>query len=523
MTGATLCSGIMAPETAMPWVDWQWCAEIEPFPCSLIQSQARKNLGDIMAPDFTERAGYVDLLVAGTPCQAFSVAGLRNSLADHRGNLTLRFVEIVHAVRPRAVLWENVPGILSTADNAFGCFLAGLIGADDAIAPTAGWSSAGVATGPLGTAAWRILDAQYFGLAQRRARLFVVFCFGDGTDPAEILLEFESMRRDIAPSREAGQGVTHPTAPSLTSSGRGVDRGGDSRGQDPVVALCLNGGGQSRIDVESETFLTHSLRAEGFDASEDGTGRGTPLVAIPILEAGARTGVSTNDIRAGIGVGSDTDPMFTLQSGKQHAVGFQSKALAHQSMNPGAIFPTLDISKPDGMAVAYGIDEEQNASDDLMGTLKAREKGGGFEGGVAYGIDGRARGDDGRGYDRPEHITEEQVGAIDTVKPAAVAFTERTRKDGRNIETQEDLSYALTNPGSGGRTHSRQLLTPTMAVRRLTPRECERLQGFPDDYTAIAHRGKPAADGPRYKALGNSMAVPVIAWIGERIRKVVEV
>lgn len=98
-----------------------------------------------------------------------------------------------------------------------------------------------------------------------------------------------------------------------------------------------------------------------------------------------------------------------------------------------------------------------------------------------------------------------------------VAFTERTRSDGRNLETQDEVAYALCNPGSGGRTHSRQLMTPQMAVRRLTPRECERLQGFEDDYTLIPYRGKPAADGPRYRALGNSMAVPVMAWIGRRI------
>lgn len=200
----------MAPEEAMPWVDWKWCAEIEPFPCSVIAERhpGIRNLGDIMAADFTERATPIDLLVAGTPCQAFSVAGLRKSLSDGRGNLTLRFMEVVHVLRPRITLWENVPGVLSTDDNAFGCFLAGLVGADEAITPPTGWESAGVVSGPLGTAAWRILDAQYFGLAQRRARLFLVFCFGDSADPAEILFEFESMRRDSPPCREAGESST---------------------------------------------------------------------------------------------------------------------------------------------------------------------------------------------------------------------------------------------------------------------------------------------------------------------------
>ena len=141
MTGATMCSGILAPEQAMPWVDWKWCAEIEPFPCSVISARHEgiPNLGDIMAADFTKRTEPVELLIAGTPCQAFSVAGLRKSLKDDRGNLTLRFMEVVHAIRPRITLWENVPGVLSTDDNAFGCFLAGLVGADEAIHSPTGW------------------------------------------------------------------------------------------------------------------------------------------------------------------------------------------------------------------------------------------------------------------------------------------------------------------------------------------------------------------------------------------------
>lgn len=136
-----MCSGILAPEQAMPWVDWKWCAEIEPFPCSLIAGRHPNipNIGDITAVDFVSRAMPVDLLVAGTPCQAFSVAGLRKSLRDHRGNLTLRFVEVVHAIRPRVTVWENVPGVLSTDDNAFGCFLAGLVFLLSIIGTFVGW------------------------------------------------------------------------------------------------------------------------------------------------------------------------------------------------------------------------------------------------------------------------------------------------------------------------------------------------------------------------------------------------
>jgi DNA (cytosine-5)-methyltransferase 1 len=385
----------------MPEVEWVWCSEIDPFCCSLIAHRAPDvpNLGDVTAEDFIERAcsyGELDLLVGGSPCQAFSVAGLRRSLGDERGNLTLRFVEIVHAIEPRIVIWENVPGVLSTGDNAFGCFLAGLVGAGCAI-ECERWTSAGVVAGPLGAAAWRVLDAQYFGLAQRRARVFLVFCpRASGVDPAEILFEFESLRRDSPPSREAGEGTTG-TLSARTQGGGGLGTDFDLAGG--VVAMSLNAkGGSGRMDAESETFIfgltghgeytdshaqlraqggdcgggsefliAHSLRADGFDASEDGTGRGTrtPIVVHPLT------------------------------------------------------------------AISGGPVSE----------------------------DGTGRG------------------------------------------------VPVISDGSVG-------------VRRLTPRECERLMGFPDDYTLIPYRGKPAADGARYKALGNSMAVPVLRWIYERIKRV---
>lgn len=135
-------------------------------------------------------------------------------------------------------------------------------------------------------------------------------------------------------------------------------------------------------------------------------------------------------------------------------------------------------------------------------------------------MQGRWRGDDGRGYDRPPHVAD--LPQVSRQKPDVIAFTERGRAQGRTLEYQREQAYCLTNPGSGGRTHSRQILDVRAAVRRLTPLECERLQGFPDHYTDIEFRGKPAADGPRYRALGNSMAVPVMRWIGERIVQVVQ-
>lgn len=387
MTGATLCSGIGAPEQAMPWVDWKWCAEIEAFPSAVLSHHRPNvpNLGDMTAPDFIDRAaalGPLDLIVAGTPCQAFSVAGLRKSLADARGNLTLRFVEILDALNPRITLWENVPGVLNTSDNAFGCFLGALVGADSALVPATGqrWTDAGVVVGPARVVAWRVLDAQYFGLAQRRERVFVVASPRDGIDPAEVLFEREGVQRYFAPRREAGPAVT-----ALTSNGVGTCGADDNQAQGghliamPEISMCLNAGGMKRIDGESETFIAHAL---------------------PILEAGADAGDIAPTLRS---MGHD----------RSHANGGGQVAVA--------------------------------------GTLAASGAG--------------------------------------TQRPA-------------------------------GNCNEPDFCVPVgMAVRRLTPTECERLQGFPDGHTAITFRGKEAADGPRYKALGNSMAVPVIRWIGDRIRR----
>jgi DNA (cytosine-5)-methyltransferase 1 len=219
-------SGIRAPEVAMPGVKWIWSAEIEAFPNSVSAAHfpAVPNLGDVTAPDFIERAaayGPLDLLVAGSPCQSFSFAGLRRSLADDRGNLTLRLVEVVDAINPGFLLWENVPGVLNTKDNALGCFLGGLVGADAPLVPARGqrWTDAGMVIGPKRNAAWRILDAQYFFLAQRRERVFVVSGRAGDTRCAQILFEPESVRRNYPPSRQKGQEVTGTIGARATGGG----------------------------------------------------------------------------------------------------------------------------------------------------------------------------------------------------------------------------------------------------------------------------------------------------------------
>lgn len=384
MNYISMFSGIEAASVAFNPLGWKALAfaEIEPFPSAVLAHHYPDvpNVGDVTAHDWSQYRGACDLVIGGPPCQAFSVAGLRRSLDDDRGNLSLQYVKAVHAIDPLWCVTENVPGWLSTKDNAFGCFLAGLVGEDAALVPTGGrWTDSGMVDGPKRTAAWRILDAQYFGVPQRRRRVFVLSVRGSGNwrSASALFPLTASLRGDSPPSREArerianalterpdrgggnseGQRLVAPTISARTRGGGGLgtdfdcDGGliafGGNRCSGPIdvaAALQAHGGPNGRTDFGSETFVTHSLRADGFDASEDGTGIGTPICV--------------------------------------------SEAVASRS-----------------------------------------------------------------------------------------------------------------------------------AVRRLTPRECERLQGFPDDYTLTPYRGKPATDGPRYKALGNSMAVPVVRWIGERIAK----
>jgi len=233
----SICSGIEAASVAFGPLGWKPLAfsEIEAFPRAVLQHHYPDTP---LHGDFTELKDQpfivdADLLCGGTPCQSFSVAGLRQSLADDRGNLTLQFVLLADAIdhlrhaagrEPAWILWENVPGVFSTNDNAFGSFLGGLCGRDAAIPePEGGWPSAGVVDGPTRVAAWRVLDAQHFGLAQRRKRVFVLARGGAGRwAVADALLPIIQGREwHPAPSRGTGKG-TAPTISARTSGGGGL-------------------------------------------------------------------------------------------------------------------------------------------------------------------------------------------------------------------------------------------------------------------------------------------------------------
>ncbi len=408
MIYGSVCSGIEAASVAWEPLGWKpsFFSEIEPFPRAVLTHRFPRvplhgDFTTIKAGDYAA----INLLVGGTPCQSFSVAGLRGGLADDRGNLALEYLRLASRLRPRWLVWENVPGVLSSnGGRDFGSILGGLV--------------------ELGYGfAYRVLDAQFFGVPQRRRRVFVVGCAGDWRPAAAVLFERHSLQGHPAPRREAGAGSSNGAKfRAAISSGHGwwddSDIGATLRAQDSItkadtliastgdISHCLNAGGMGRQDYETETLVTHTLRGDGFDASEDGTGRGTPLV----LGAFGWNKSAAQNMRVG-----DTTDAFQASSSSNPAVAFD---------------------------------------------MQGREGGAQFEG----------------------------------------------PHDTANIRA-----------ASGG---SSQSYVAHTAVRRLTPRECERLQGFQDDWTLVPYRGKPASDGPRYKAIGNSMAVPVMRWIGERIAAV---
>jgi len=328
----SVCSGIEAASCA--WRDLGWSAaafaEIEAFPSAVLAHHFPEvpNLGDftrITAGDI----GPIDLLVGGTPCQSFSVAGKRAGMDDPRGVLAFEFIRLAQRTRPRWVVFENVPGLLSSRGGAdFGNWLTALAECGY------GW-------------AYRVLDAQHFGVPQRRRRIFVVGYLGDWRPPAAVLLEPESMRGDSPPSREAREGIARPLASGHRSSG----------------------GYRNDADT-AENLIAGTLIA--FDENQ----------------------ITSKENRSRPEPGNNAPPL------------------------------------------------------------------------VAYG------------------------------RPASIASNLRGRDGGAQMDVN---------------------LVPAASVRRLTPRECERLQGFLDNWTLVPYRGKPATDGPRYRAIGNSMAVPVVSWVGQRI------
>jgi len=315
-----------------------------------------------------------------------------------------------------------------------------------------------VVIGPKGRAAWTIKDAQYFGLAQRRERVVLVADFGNGADPAAVLFEPLGVRWDHPPRRQTGQGIAGTLEPRASGDG------GEALIAGTVSSKWAKGTGGPAGD-ECYNLVAHTLRGEGFDASEDGTGRGTPLV--PVAFDGKQITSPQNRSRCSAG-----DPAPTLRAG-----GFKSS-----HANAG-VMPAVTVS------------------------LRGRDGGGTIEAGGEVATALRASAG---GGDKP-HV----FAPVFSIQERAVCENPNAGPGGAGFRS-DGLAYTME-----ARTTA-QAIANEYAVRRLTPRECERLMGFPDDYTRIPWRGKPASecpDGPRYKALGNSWAVPQFRWVGERIQK----
>ena len=396
----SLCSGIEAATAAWHSLGWmpQWFSEIENFPSAVLEHHYPEvpNYGDMTKFKEWPDDRSIDLLVGGTPCQSFSVAGLRKGLIDPRGNLMLTYLAIAAQYQPQWLVWENVPGVLSSnRGRDFGTFLGAL--------------------GKLGYGfAYRVLDAQYFGVAQRRRRVFVVGYLGDWRRAAAVLFERESMSGHSAPSREKRE----------------------------KAAKCLTSRVGQAYDAETEQFVTDNKwpadTASTLNASfgdkqgleDQHINSGAPL----FVPAHEKVGTLTASYGMG-GVDIETKPVvFGAQNSSKQGLSASTE-----------VSPTLDTSNTPAVA-----------THSVAGTMLSRNASGGFS------------------------------NSIDHAAAGYMAMQD-------------------------------------MKVRRLTPKECERLQGFPDNFTQIPYRNKNAEqcpDGPRYKALGNSMAVPVMRWIGERIEKI---
>ena len=548
----------------MAWHPLGWEAvaysEIERFPSEVLAHHypSTPNLGDMTKFKEWNFESDVDLLVGGTPCQSFSVAGLRKGLDDPRGNLMLTYLAIADKYRPRWLVWENVPGVLSSnGGKDFGVFLGAL--------------------GELGYGfAYRILDAQYFGVAQRRRRVFVVGYLGDWRVAAAVLFERHSLQGHPAPSREARKEVTE-CAGTLTANGGGLNR---PAGNANELDFCVTVDRKWPADISSTLDTTFGAK-QGLEDQHVNAG-------CPMFVPSPAYGIPGNWIgRKPENGGNATEPMHDVapcltkadQHGVAQPIAYAFDSLASNSMkssNPISGCNEVDVSKAldtsrgldpscnqGGIGVAQpiplnsmncfrspdadastgcGIGEAGEAMftitkanshavaqpiafsgcDDGMDTqinvTLTMRVAGNAQGNLAVAVgtdlyNGAITGD----VAVPMTNRADGTGTGPTVMQA-VAFSAGNSSESRSIGYTVEGTPPLRAGASG--TNQVPTLMQAMAVRRLTPVECERLQGFPDSYTDIKSKDKPTPDGPRYKALGNSMAVPVMAWIGQRIQEV---
>lgn len=500
----SVCSGIEAASVAWEPFGFQPVAfsEIEPFPSAVLARHYPDvpNMGD-MTQYATWNIPAIDILAGGTPCQSFSVAGKRGGLSDERGNLCLTFCQMADHFDPAWVLWENVPGVLSSVDNAFGCLLGKLCGFGSPVQPAARrkHQPCGVVAGPRRTVAWRIMDAQWHGVPQRRRRVFVLASRGAGNwAAADALLPLgDRLPRHLEARRKARQ--------KASSGSRTRPEGSHwDGGPHPTLGAIATGIGMSDQELFAQRGANLVPGISPTVTSKWAKGTGGPsgdecqnlvIQSLPgYVQTGDKSVLSTicfglyenhpQDSR--VTGPREVSPACTAQWG----TGGGNTPLVLQSEAPETFLSQSSNTvqscwcMPIDMRSLCRRDSAPNAGHGLGDdgdpscTLTAQ----GHTPGVCYAIQGEMA--DGR----------------------------RLSQNGLGIS--ENLSYTLA-------TSSPPAVSWTGAVRRLIPVECERLQGFPDGWTAIEKSpGKPYADSHRYKAVGNSMAVPVMCWLGRRILEV---
>jgi DNA (cytosine-5)-methyltransferase 1 len=465
----SVCSGIEAATVAWHPLGWEAVAysEIEKFPSEVLAHHYPNtpNVGDMTKFKEWNLGSNVDLLVGGTPCQSFSVAGLRKGLDDPRGNLMLTYLAIAKQHRPNWLVWENVPGVLSSnGGRDFGSFLGGLA--------ECGYGFA-----------YRVLDAQYFGVAQRRRRVFVVGHLGDWRAAAAVLFERHSLQGHPAPSREKKQAV------AASAGASAIYGGSDLNTADTVTSKWAKGSGgpagnecglfvAQPIVVDRAAFnqgenAQYQFRAEHSETMDSLVARGPHAVLQPVYKMHGQDsrvrdlGDTCSTVTSKWGTGGGNVP-----------VALQPICLMDQG---GSV-----------MSIEH----------DITGTLRRETHG--HEPIVIHGTQDPCVSDIAFAQGRNNGGENVLVQAVGT--------------DLYNLSITGDVAACMSTAGSTS-SKTGTTVMQAMAVRRLTPVECERLQGFGDNYTNIKSKGKPTPDGPRYKALGNSMAVPVMAWIGARIQQ----
>lgn len=627
MKYVSIFSGIEAATVAWHPLGWEPLAfsEIDPFPSAILQHHYPDipNLGDITKIDWSPYVGAADIVVGGSPCQSFSVAGKREGLAGASG-LMFEYIRAVRALRPRWFVWENVPGAFtSERGGAYRQLLSEM----DAL----GYGLA-----------WRVLDAQFFGVAQRRERVFLVGSLGT-MRCAEVLFERESLSWDHQSSREKRKALTEEAArrvgtadhdsgclnPGETQSRRVYPTSGvyptlstrEKSGQSQEsVFLCQTAHSQSTelgvgesdvmntLDTTNNTAvaaLDFKVKPVAFLYSQGAKARSLGISEIsPTLKTDHNPVVAFASNQHDEVLEPETDGALPAQPGAKQQTYLCQMAQTGSNgklVKQDDVMNTLDRTNSTAVAALDFNPTDARlryAQDDVSQTLTARagtggnqvplvqvqplvfnpnaginEKGGGFA--LSEDVTPTLKTDHNPAVafasNQRDEVRELEVAGALAAQPGIKQQTYICRADGQtNAMEGENLAPTLTShakkdppliypvdeseemkpvtlqirggkPGGGKgaliqhdmsvtlSTHNtRTLITGDneerdLTVRRLTPRECERLQGFPDDYTDIPYRNKEhAPDGPRYKALGNSMAVPVMQWIGERIHMVEE-